>query len=82
MNDLSHDIKAYETMQKDLELHHDGKWVVICEGDFVDAFDTLDAAASEAINRFGRGPYLIRRVGAPPLTLPASVMIREPHATN
>lgn len=39
-------------------------------GTFLDSQD----AAAEAVRRFGRGPYLIRRVGAPPLTLPPSVM--------
>jgi hypothetical protein len=37
-------------------------------------YSTFEAAAEEAVRRFGRGPYLIRQIGAPPLILPASVM--------
>lgn len=38
--------------------------------------DSFEAAAEDAVERFGRGPYPIRRVGAPPVTLPASVPYR------
>ena len=76
MPELDQEIQAYEAMQANLEEHHMGKWVVIHDGELVDAFDTLDAAATEAVRRFGRGPYLIRQIGAPPVSLPASVLYR------
>lgn len=71
---LENEIRAYEARKPELEKHHFGKWVVFHGEEFVGAFDTLDNAAAEAIQRFGRGPYLIRQVGAPPMTLPASVL--------
>jgi hypothetical protein len=74
---LEHEIKAFDKMRPVLEQHHMGKFVVIRDTKLIGAFDTLDAAAGEAIRRFGRGPYLIRQVGAPPTVLPASVMFRE-----
>ena len=61
--DLERDIQAYEAMEIELFKHHTGKWVVFHDGKLVNIFDTLDAAATEALQRFGRGPYLIRRVG-------------------
>jgi hypothetical protein len=67
---------AYEARRAELEAHHRGKFVVFHGEEFVGAYDTLDAAATEAVRRFGRGPYLIRQVGAPPMVLPASVMLR------
>ncbi len=71
---LEREIEAYEKRQAELETTYFAKWVVFRDQQLVGAFDTLDAAASEAIRRFGRGPYLIRQVGAPPVVLPASVL--------
>jgi hypothetical protein len=75
---IQDEIQAYERQRAELERNHMGKFVVFNGGQFVGAWDTLDAAAAEAVVRFGRGPYLIRQVGAPPPTLPASVMFRTP----
>ena len=74
MAELERELQAYEGMKAELEKHHMGKWIVIHDGELVGAFDTLDAAATEAVRQFGRGPYLIRQVGAPPTSLPASVL--------
>jgi hypothetical protein len=71
---LETEIAAFESNQKELEQHHNGKYVVFRGDEFIGAFDTFDAAAREAVNRFGRGPYLIRQVGVPPPPMPASVM--------
>ena len=74
---LSSEIAAFEAARADLEKTHPGKFVVFNGDQFIGAWDTFNAAASEAVARFGRGPYLIRQVGAPPLTLPASVLFRR-----
>jgi len=58
---------------KNLEEHHMGKWVVFHDCVLVDAFDTLDNAANEAVRRFGRGPYLRQTadlLSPPPSSLP------------
>jgi hypothetical protein len=73
---LETEIAAYERLHDELEKHHQGKFVVFHGEDFIGSFDTLDNAAAEAVRRFGRGPYLIRQVGRPPITLPASVLYR------
>ena len=65
-----------------LNEHHKDKWVVFHDKDFIGAFDTLENAAAEAVRRFGRGPYLIRQVGAPRSAPPVSVMYRPIHAHN
>jgi hypothetical protein len=72
--DVNTEIAAYEAMERELEAKHMGKWVVLRGGQLVDVYESFDAAANDAVSRFGRGPYLIRQVGAPPVTLPASVM--------
>jgi hypothetical protein len=74
MADLDQEIAAYETMRADLEAHHMGKWVLVHDGKLAAIFDSLEESAENAVNRFGSGPYLIRQVGAPPVTLPASLM--------
>lgn len=74
LQDLEKEIMAFERLSPELEAHHHGKWVVIRDEVLVGAFDTLDAAAEEAVTRFGRGPYLIRQVGAPAFAVPVAVM--------
>lgn len=74
MTDLTKEIAAYESMSNDLETDHFGKWALVYDEGLVSVFDTLEDAAEEAVERFGRGPYLIRQIGAPPVTLPASVL--------
>jgi len=64
---LDENIAAYEARLKELEKHHMGKWVVFRDCVLVDAFDTFHNAADHAARRFGRGPYLIRQVGEPPV---------------
>jgi hypothetical protein len=57
-----------------------GRWVLVHDQVIVGIFDSFEAAAEQAVQKFGRGLYLIRQVGAPPTTLPASVMYRPVHA--
>jgi hypothetical protein len=76
-NALETEIKAYEKKLSELEKSYSGKFVVFKGEDFIGAWDTIDAAATQAVMLFGHGPYLIRQVGAPPLTLPASVFFRQ-----
>ncbi len=76
MSELDRELEAFENMRAELETHHLRKWVVIRGAELIGAFDTLNTAATEAVRRFGRGPYLIRQVGAPPASLPASVLYR------
>lgn len=77
---LKSELAAFEQMRSDLERDHVGEWVVIHEDKLIGTYETFDEAAGAAVKRFGRGPYLIRQVGAPPVTLPASVMYRPEYA--
>ena len=74
MASVDSEIEAYNAMLGELEQKHMGKWVLVHDGKLVAVFDYFESAAEDAVKRFGRGPYLIRQVGAPPITLPASVM--------
>ena len=66
---LRDQIAAFDEMRDVLERDHYREWVVFHDGELVDTYDTFEAAADDAVVRFGRGPYLIRQVGAPPVRL-------------
>ena len=76
---LEAEIARYESMRTELERCHDGEWVVVYDDEFVGTFESFEKAGAEAVKRFGRGPYLIRKIGAPPATIPASVQYRLRH---
>lgn len=75
MNYIDKQIQTYEKMKPDLEAQFMGKWVLIHDEKLIGKHDTFELAAEDAVKQFGSGPYLIRQVGASPITLPASVMI-------
>jgi hypothetical protein len=72
--DIKGDIAAYEAMQNELETDHQSQWVLFHDRQLISIHDSFEQAAEEAIQKFGRGPYLIRQIGAPPMVLPASVI--------
>ena len=74
MTALDIDIAAYNERRADLVAKHNGQWVLFYQGKLIGLFDSLESAAETAVSRFGRGPYLIRQIGAPDFTIPASVM--------
>ncbi len=71
---IQDEIEAFKAMQSRLEAESMGQWVVICNRQLIDVYPTFEIAAADAVRRFGFGPFLIRQIGAPPVTLPASVM--------
>jgi hypothetical protein len=74
MAELKEEIAAYDLMRADLESASLGKWALVHDRKVVGIYESFDGAASEAVHRFGRGPYLIRQIGAPPVSMPVSVM--------
>ena len=71
---LTQEIEAYENMRNALETDHLGEWVVVHDRELAGIFESFDAAATDAVARFGRGPYLIREIGEVAVSLPASVL--------
>jgi len=82
MAQLEQEIAAFERLQGVLEAKHPAKWIVMHGANVVGAYEDFDAAASDAVKRFGRGPYLIRQVGAAPVIIPASAMYTFHHAAD
>ena len=80
---LSENIAAYEIRRQELEVDHFGKWVVFYDEQLAGIYDEFQDAASDAVERFGIGPYLIKQVGEPSITsLPASVQYRPVYARD
>lgn len=77
---IDDEILAYDVIRPELEAKHMGKWALLHDRRFVEVFDSFQDAAEAAVERFGRGPYLIRQIGSPPITLPASVMYNPVNA--
>lgn len=73
-------MNAYEQMRDTLEIDHLGKWVIFHGGELIGTYDDFQDAAETAVEKFGRGPYLIKRVGEGPISLPASVLYGHVHA--
>jgi hypothetical protein len=74
MDEIDKNIAAYEKAQGELEKADTGKWVLFHRSKQVGIYGSFEDAAEEAVKKFGAGPYLIRQVGAPSLTLPVSVV--------
>ena len=70
---LAAELAAYKHESARLEASHMGKWVVFRGSACIAIYDSFDHAAADAVGRFGRGPYLIRQIGAPPIVIPASI---------
>jgi len=76
---LDAEIAAYQQQAAQLEASHKGKWVVFKRKSLIAIHDTFEAAAEDAVERFGRGPFLIRQIGAPPIVMPISVAYNPDH---
>ena len=77
---LESEIAAYEEQKEKLEQKHTGKWVVFRKGRVVMAFDSFAEADDWVLATYGRGPCLVRKVGARPRILPSSLWPR-PYVT-
>jgi hypothetical protein len=79
MATLTDEINAYEAARSELEAQFLGRWVLMHDRKLVDTYECFENAADQAVRRFGRGPYLIRQVGAQSVSLPVSVLYNPVH---
>ena len=75
MPTLDYEITAYDRMRAELERDYPGKWIIMHDGEIAGAFESSEECVQSAVEQFGRGPYLIRQVGAHPMRLPASTAL-------
>lgn len=71
---IEKEIIAYEMMRDDLEANHKGEWVLVHDQNLIGTYETFQKAAAVARKRFGRGPYLLKRIGEGPLRLSSRIM--------
>ena len=74
MPELEIEKATYDRHKEDFHRDHKLEWVVIHGDQVVGFFGEFQQAAETAVERFGRGPYLIRQIGAPIEPLPASLL--------
>ena len=74
MADLDVELAAYRSQLFELENQFFGKWVIFHGAERIGVFDAFEDAAHEAVKLFKAGPYLIRKIGAPPIALPICVI--------
>jgi|AP12_2_1047962.scaffolds.fasta_scaffold34224_1 hypothetical protein len=72
MTNLNDVMLAYESNAAELNECHDGKWLLICDGQFK-AFEELVYCAGYAERHCGGKPYLIRMIGSDDDKLPVTV---------
>ena len=69
MKALEREIRAYAKLRDRLEAESFGQWAVVYGDDLAGIYESLEAAAVAAVERFGRGPFLIEQIGEDPGTL-------------
>ena len=82
MSAISKQIEAYEEMREELEAQHYREWVVFHGGKFEGAYPSFEEAADDAARKFGRSPFLVRQVAAPPVRLSSTLQFGTIHAVS
>ena len=82
MGKLDVEIAAYERMQEELEANYFGQWAVVYGEELAGIYEDFQEAAKAAVKSFGRGPCLIRQIGAPPIVLPRYLVERQYYANR
>lgn len=59
---LETELAAYARMKEELLKIHEDKFALIHGDKFVGAFDSADNAYSEGVKRFGREPFLVKKI--------------------
>src|SRR5947209_5562276 len=59
---LEKELAQFEKMKSELLKNHEGKFVLIRGEEFIGTFDSAENAYGEGVKRFGRDPFLIKKV--------------------
>ena len=62
-------IKAYESLRKDLEEKHPGRVALLHDGALVDIYNDSGDAYSIGCDKFGLGKFTIQKIGDVPISL-------------
>lgn len=61
---LEKELAFFAKLKMDLLKNHEGKFVLIRGEDLVGTYDSAENAYAEGVRRFGREPFLVKRVTA------------------
>ncbi len=59
---LEKELKHFEDIKPELLKSHSGKFALIHGEELVGTFDSADNAYSEGVKRFGKDPFLVKRI--------------------
>jgi len=59
---LEKELATFDKMKDNLLQNYEGKFALIRGEEFIGAFDSPENAYQEGINRFGSGPFMVKRV--------------------
>jgi hypothetical protein len=62
---LEKEIALYEKMKPELLKNHMGKFALIHGEEYIGSYDSAVNAYGEGVKRFGREPFLVRKVSEP-----------------
>lgn len=77
---LSVETEVYDNMRESLEREHRLEWIVIYKSEVVGFYENFQLAAFAAADKHGRGPYLIKQIGAPEMPLTLSLFNKPMYA--
>ena len=77
---LSVETEVYNNLRDSLEREHRLEWIVIYKTEVVGFYEDFQLAAVAAIEKHGRGPYLIKQIGAPEMPLNLSLFNKPMYA--
>lgn len=63
---LEKELALFEAKKADLLQAHPGKFALIHGDEFVDAFDTAENAYDAGVQKFGKEPFLVKRISPEP----------------
>jgi hypothetical protein len=63
---LEKELAVFEARKADLLKTHSGKFALIHGDEFVDAFDTAENAYSAGVTKFGKEPFLVKKISQEP----------------
>jgi hypothetical protein len=59
---LERELALFAKMKPELLKNHEGKFALIRDEEFLGAYDSVENAYAEGVKRFGREPFLVKKV--------------------
>ena len=78
MAEIRKSIKAYQSMEKELERDHFGRIAMFHDGKFVSTYNDRGDAYDIGCEKFGLGHFALRQIGEKPASLGAATLYVEP----